>query len=574
MLSALLTATSLLLAIVAASAPAHAAAPLELERQITDRADVLGDDEPEVRRALDKFYERTGMRMHVVYVESFDGMRGPDWAAATARKSGLAKRDVLLVFAERSRSFGHATANPDLPAAEMQRVDGQRIEPALRNDDYVKATVDAAASYGDIAEAAGLPWPWIVSGLAIVGVAVWIWVLRSRRRFDHTHHVLDEHGRPVDPAQILTLREIDATSAAALIAVDDALLTAADDVARAAEQLGAERVAVFSAVVETGREKIDEAFRIRHRLDKLIARDTSDHEAGEAPERKWRKRASRIIALCEEVDASLDEHTSAFDEARDLRHAADARRPALVDEVERLRARAQPVREVFAQLPTRVAWPVTGNVELAANLLDAAAGQLTQGRDHTATRIRVAEDAASTAARLLDAVDAAESRVQNPKDTALIDDVELYVASRRGAVGVAARTLRSEARRHLRIAEASDDPAAADARIRSAVADAQRGLEAAIADVSNWQASRAAHDERHGRKFDSLVLAGVLVDETESGGLKSLLGGSSHGGGSGAPYRGIESDGTRRTAGSFGGTTTRGRHGGFSFSASPAKIAP
>lgn len=578
--AALLTALCLLAAVFTASSAA-AVPPLELEKQITDRADVLDDEsQPEVRRALDKFYERTGLRMHVVYVGSFSGMRPEQWAGETANLSGLPKKDVLLVFAEKSRSVGHVTANPDLPRAELARVDETRIAPALRDDDYAKATIDAAAAYGDLAEDAALPWAWIVSALAAAGVLLWIMVLRSRRRFDHTHHVLDEHGRPIDPAAILTLSEIDQTSAAALVAVDDALHTAAADVQRAAEQLGADRVASFQATVDDGRATLDEAFRIRHKLDKLIARGASSDD----DERKWRKRASRIIALCEEVDAALDSHTSAFDDARDLKNAAESRRAVLAEEVTRLAERLPEVRDTFDDTSTRNAWAVTGNLQLATALLDAATTQLSEGSDHAATRIRVAEDATSTAAQLLDAVSEA-SRRPTPDDTtvtasgardasALVVDAERYVASRRGAVGVKARTLRSEARRHLRSAEAAGDAEETSARLRSAAADARRSLESAIADVTNWQASRAAHDERHGRRFDSLVLAGVLVDETDSGELRSLLGGSSHGGGSGAPYRGIESGGTQRTAGSFGGTTTRGRHGGFSFTGSPAKMTP
>lgn len=556
---------ALCLAILSLSSPAIAAQPIALQKQITDRAGVLGDEEPQVRRALDKFYERTGLRMHVVYVGSFGGQTPQQWAGETANRSELPKTDVLLVFAVKSRSAGHVTANPDLPQTELQRIDETRIGPALANDDYTKATVDAAIAYGDIAEAATLPWEWIVPGLAAAGLVAWLLIRRQRRRFEHTHHVLDEHGRPVDPASILTLAEIDRTSAAALVAVDDALLTAADDVRRAAEQLGADRVASFQATVADGRAKLDEAFRIRHKLDKLVASGVTDDDS----ERKWRKRASRIISLCEEVDAALDSHTAAFDDARDLKKNADSRRPVLTAEVDALAARLPAVRKVFANLRTRSAWSVTGNVELSAALLDAATKQLHQGRDHAATRIRVAEDAASTAARLLDAV---LERQDSP--TRLVADAVLFVASRRGAVGVTARTLRSEALRHLQLAGAADDPEQATARLRSAAADATRSLEAAIADVTSWQAGRAAHEERHGRKFDSLVLAGVLVDETDSGGLGALLGGSSHGGGSGAPYRGIESGDTQRTAGSFGGTTTRGRHGGFSFSGSAAKMTP
>jgi len=108
-----------------------------------------------------------------------------------------------------------------------------------------------------------------------------------------------------------------------------------------------------------------------------------------------------------------------------------------------------------------------------------------------------------------------------------------------------------------------DDAELIEASRTRAAKFAQLALETAAADVDEWQRARAAHDDRHGRKFDALVLAGILVDETGGGGLGSWLGGSSHGGGSGAPYRGIEQGGTLRTAGSFGGSTTRGRWRGF-----------
>lgn len=554
--------------LLSTGSPAAATEPLELHAQISDRAGVLGDDEPRVRRALDRFYERTGLRLHVVYVRSFDGMNAEAWTRETATKSGMGPYDILLAFAQKNRAFGHLSHSPDLTATDLQAVDDARIGPALVNDDYAQATIQAADAYGDFAVDAGLPWKWIVPGLVIIGLGVWAYVLRSRRRFDHTHHVVDEHGRPVDPAQILTLPEIAATSAAALVAVDDALLTAAADVRRAAEQLGADHVGEFQQIVDDGRDTIDEAFRLRHKLDKLVARGTFDDDA----KRKWRKRASRIIALCEEADASLDARTEDFDQARGLRKAAEERLTTLTDEVAQVSSRVPAASEQFAALSPGAAWAVTGNVELATDLLAAAEAQL-ERRDHAATRVRVIEDATSTASLLLDAIADMAQRSEPMSAADLVADVERYVTTRRGAVGVQARTLRSEAVRHLKIAESAVEADVADARRTSALADARAGLEAAITDVSRWQASRAAHDERHGRKFDALVLSGVLVDETESGGLTSLLGGSSHGGGSGAPYRGVDSGGTQRTAGSFGGTTTRGRHGAFAFSGSPAKMS-
>ena len=524
----------------------------------------MGDREPDVQRALDRFFERTGDRLYVAYVPSFDSATPAEWAAATAEKSDLGPSAVYLVFATNTRSFGQFTTDPKFTSDGLDAIDRDQIRPALRNDDYAKATIDAAEAYGDLAEARPLPWAWIVSAIGLGLLALLVFVRRSRRRFEHTHHVLDEHGNPVDPADILTLEEIDRTSAAALIAVDDALLTSATDVAHAAKQRGDSAVQPFADAVAEGRAAIDDAFRRRRKLDKLVAKDRTDEES----ERKTRKRASRILAACEQVDAALDAGTAEFDRMRDLRAAADGLLDALAPEVAAATGRLTRAQETFALLPTRAAAVVEGNVELAENLLRSADRQLEKRRDAAPVRLRAIEDALVIATELLDDVDAAEVRASD--DDTLdsiarrVEATERFVASRRGAVGVRARAFRSEARRHLTAAQSGEaDPAVAKGSLRRAAEFADHGLQAAREDVAAWLRGREASDDPFSRTFDALVLAGILVDETDSGGLKTLLGGSSHGGGSGAPYRGIEHEGTLRTPGCYGGTTTRGRWGGF-----------
>jgi hypothetical protein len=545
-------------------APASATDPLEIDQQITDQADVLGDRQPAVQRALDRFFDRTGDRLYVVYVPSFESATPAEWAAATAEKSDLGPSVVLLVFATKTRAFGHVAADRKFTADGLDAIDSDQIQPALRNDDYAKATIDAADAYGDLAEAQPLPWAWIVSGIGIALLALLLLVRRSRRRFEHTHHVLDEHGNPVDPADILTLEEIDWTSAAALVAVDDALLTSAIDVAHASKQRGEVAVQPFAAAVGEGRAAIDDAFRRRRKLDKLVAKGRSDEES----ERKWRKRASRILAVCEQVDAALDAGTAEFDRMRDLRPAADGLLDELAPRVVAASDQLTSVKQTYALLPTRAAAAVDGNVELAENLLGAATRQLEKRQDAAPVRLRAVEDALLTATNLMDAVTAAENQ-RSDDDTPVgvahrVEETERFVASRRGAVGVRARTFRSEARRHLTAAQSSDvDPAVASSSLNRAAEFADLGLRAAREDVAAWLRGREASDDPFSRTFDALVLAGILVDETESGGLKTLLGGSSHGGGSGTPYRGVEHEGTLRTPGCYGGTTTRGRWGGF-----------
>jgi len=546
-------------------APASATDPLDIDKQITDQAGVLAERQPEVLLALDRFFDRTGDRLYVVYVPSFGSATPAEWAAATAKKSDLGPTAVFLVFATQTRAFGHAATDPKYTDDGLDIVDRDQIRPALRNDDYAKATIDAAEAYGDLAEAQPLPWGWIVSGIGIALLVLLILVRRSRRRFEHTHHVLDEHGNPVDPASILTLEEIDLTSAAALVAVDDALLTSATDVAHAARQRGDAAAQPFAAAVADGRAALDDAFRRRRKLDKLIAKGRSDEES----ERKTRKRASRILAICEEVDAALDAGTAEFDLLRDLRSASEGLLEALAPRVAAATDRVASAKETYALLPTRAAAAVEGNVELAENLLRAATRQLKKGNDAAPVRLRAIEDALVTATDLLDAVTQAEAYQQPDDDTPAsaarrVEATERFVASRRGAVGVRARTFRTEARRQLAAAQSGEaDPSVAASSLSRAARFAELGIEAAREDVAAWVRGREASDDPFSRKFDALVLAGILVDETESGGLRTLLGGASHGGGSGAPYRGIEHGGTLRTPGCYGGTTTRGRWGGF-----------
>jgi hypothetical protein len=519
--------------------PAAATDPVDIKQAITDEDHVLGDRHDDVQKAIEQFYESTGYQLYVVYVPSFGEGGAQEWTAKTAKKSDLSKRSVLLTFSTKDRSFGHLTSNPNLTPASLLAVDRTQIVPALSDSDYPKATIDAINAYSDLATEPGLPWGWIVTAIALALLVLLVLVRRSRRRFEHTHHVLDEHGNPVDPASILTLDELNATSAAALIAVDDALLTSADDVARAAAQAGSVATQSFATTVADGRTTLEQAFRLRHKLDKLIAKGDADDES----ERKWRQRASRILAICEEVDATLDQQIGAFDETRDLKHTADQLLDALEPKVDDGFSRVHGAGD-------------TEDADLAENLLRAAAAQVEKRASEPATRVRAIEDA-------LTAADALLAGPAAPDLAAAVADAERFIKSRRGAVGVRARTYRSVARRHLEAAQTADDPESAEASRTRAAKFAKLALSTAAEDVVAWQAARAAHADRHGRKFDALVLAGILVDETDSGGLGTLLGGSSHGGGSGAPYRGIEHGGTLRTAGSFGGTTTRGRRGGF-----------
>lgn len=501
--------------------PAQAEDPIDVTGRITDRADALGSDQAAVQKALDRFFDRTGLQLFVVYVHTFGDLSGEQWAAETSKKSGLGQGDVLLVVATKDRAYGYETDNRTFTADDLQTVDRTRILPNLRNDDFAGAAIAAADGYGDIAEDEGLPWGLIVLGCVVVLAASAFIVRRSRRRFERSHHVLDEHGNPVDPAAILDLEELEDVANRAIVAVDDALLTSNDELRHAEAEHERQQTDGFRFTVDRGRASMREAFRLRQQL----------YDSPTMPDQARRTTLSRIIAICEEVDHSLDAQVEAFDDLRDWSNHVPQVLENLVGRTEELAAR-----------------PTSGQ---ASQLVIAAQEQIERGREALAddepknaqVHARAAEEAVAQAGKLLD---------EPPDARSVVDE---YVTTHRAAVRAPARALLSEAGRHLR----DGDTAEGERLVEAARASAE-------ADVVAWKGRQETRgDRRRSPNIETLVLGGILVKpigRNGLGGIGSLIGGSTHGGGSGEPYGGSERPGSTRTPGSFGGTRTRGRRGG------------
>ncbi len=559
-----------LLAAAIGASPAQAEEPIDVTGQITDRANALGSDEAEVRRALDRFFDRTGLQLFVVYVPTFDDLTGAEWAARTSEKSGLGRADVLLVVATKDRAYGYDTDNATFTDEDLETIDRTRILPALRNDDFAGAAIEAADGYGDVAEDEGLPVGTIVLvGLVVLGVGALI-VRRVRRRFDHTHRVLDEHGNPVDPAAILTLDELDTTASRALVAIDDALRTSEQELGFAEAQFGTQATAAFRTTLERGRELVREAFTLRQELDDEI----------EESKKERRAKASRIITICEQVDDELDAEVEGFDRLRDLQTSAPEVLQELGPRADAVDARLPTSREQVSELADHAS--VAGNIEQAERLITSAREQIRRGLDNlddrpaAANHARAAEDALAQAVTLLDAIDEAEALEEKSEEeratledslgrvTSIVKGVSEFIQTRRGAVGAEARTRLSEATRHLDVARrnlATDQDATRTA-LDAAERHARQAQRLADDDVEAWSERQAARDEKRTPQDDSMVLGGILVDAKDRGRLGNVLGGSSHGGGSGAPYGGSSHGSSSRTPGSFGGTSTRGRRRG------------
>lgn len=410
-------ATSLL-----AAGPALAEPPFNVPGMITDRAGALsGDDESRIQESFDRLTHDAGLQMFVVYVDSFDGLDGQDWANETATVSGLGTDDILLAVALQDRSFG-ISVDDGLALTDEQLDDVRQndIRPALSDEDWAGAAIAGADGYREAATGSssgggGSATPWVIGGLAVAGAGAAGWyVLRRRRQAQPGGGAVGPDGRPVDELAGLSPDELDKRASTALVEIDDALKTSEQELGFAQAQFGIEATTEFSQLLATAKERVAAAFTLRQRLD----------DAEPETEQQARAMTTEIIVTCRDVSDALDAQADAFDQLRDLQ----ARAPEVLAETAQraaevgrrvLTARTQLEQLALGYPPAALA-SVSGNPDQAGRLLTAAgeavaAGQQALQTDDRAAAVaqaRAAEDAVAQAAKLLDAVDDAKEQLE------------------------------------------------------------------------------------------------------------------------------------------------------------------
>ena len=411
--------TRLLLAVVAAvllAAPAAADPPLRLPGQITDEAGALAGGRAQVQAALDRLYDERRLRLWVVYVERFDT---GGWAEATADRSGLGDRDVLLAVATADREYG--LFSPGLPSeitdAEFDDVRVEQVEPALRRGDWAGAAVAAADGLGQAAGPRGAGSLWVIIGLAVVGgIAVW-WYAR-RKRAQRTAAGLATARQTDDPAALAALPDdvLDERSRELLVEVDNALRASAEELELARGEFGEARTRPFTTAYEGARTAAATAFAIRQRLD---------DDVPETPQQR-RDLLVELITGLTRADRDLDARVAEFDALRDLLIDAPNRLDALTEQVVAVRVRLPESAAAWARLsaefPAPAVAPVKDNVAMAEQRVAFAEQSIGEGRAAIArpageqgaavAAIRAAEAAIGQAATLLDAVDHAADTIR------------------------------------------------------------------------------------------------------------------------------------------------------------------
>lgn len=377
---------------------------------VLDNAGAITGSEDEVIAAIDSLYDKTGIKLFVVYVDRFEGTAPDDWANATAILNGFGSDDVLLAVAVEDRNF--LVSYPDdfsLTESQTDAIETDRLIPELRDDKWAEAAIALAEGFADTAsvpdgDSAGDPtgggFPWLPVGAVVVagGAGAFIYTRIRRKR-----KAAGGASRPGEPTQ----KELDQQSGRLLVQLDNSLKTSEQELGFAIAQFGDDATKQFSAALAEAKKKVTSAFELRQKLDDAFP-ETSDEK---------RELTQQIIELCTSADAELDAQSDAFDDLRRLEKTAPdalvAARAAAADAGSRLAAARTALASLHKTYSQSALAEVADNPDQVEKLLSFAEASaketeksLASGDSSAAAvSVRAAQQSIGQTKQLLDAID-------------------------------------------------------------------------------------------------------------------------------------------------------------------------
>ncbi|GAB3631174.1 hypothetical protein GCM10027421_05270 [Microbacterium shaanxiense] len=222
----------------------------------------------------------------------------------------------------------------------------------------------------------------------------------------------------------------------ALVAADERIRTAGDELAFAEAELGLSLTKDMKAALEAVRTHLREAFQL-HQLNHDEIPDTDE---------ELRTRNARIVQLCDWAEDLLDEKTSALAESiAKVRRAPEVREKVRTD-AEKLSARLPQARDIIERLSTRYAESALHQIRNSADEAEQLIAFATHGADVAERRraarqneeanlaLETATEAIRRVGALLDAVEDFEIEALRAEST-----LAEVVADSRGDI-IAART--------------------------------------------------------------------------------------------------------------------------------------
>ncbi len=268
---------------------------------VYDSSGAVSGQETRIKSALDDLFDKTGIKLYVVYVDSFSG--SSQWADDTANLNRLGNDDVLLAIATGSRNYEVSyPLDFALSQSRTDQIEAQDLLPSLRSSDWAEAAVSFAQGLagtktsGSTGNASSGEFPWLpVGAVALVGGGGAYLYVRSRKK------------KAAGTAKA-SQQDLDRQAGGLLVGLDDAISTSEQELGFAVAQFGDKATEQFSKVLADAKDKISQAFKIRQELDDSIP---------ETPEEK-RTLTLQIIELCTQASESLSSQTKDFDDLRQL----------------------------------------------------------------------------------------------------------------------------------------------------------------------------------------------------------------------------------------------------------------
>ncbi len=445
----LVVLASLAVALLAIAPAASAESIPKLTGQVTDSSGKLAGHEAEIESALAQVLKDHHVQVFVLYVKNTGDLTSTEFSDQTAQRNSLGGDDALVLVAidDRTDAIWVSDALPSITSDEIDGAITGSLEPGLQAGDFAGAAIDTAKALGQANDSpapqpttepvTAFPEPpppggggssegaggvggvfgaflGIVFLLAGGGLLGW-WFMRRRAAGALARKAAADAAALAQRANAL------------LIATDERIRDARQEVDFAEAQYGAAEVTGLRAAVAAAQDELKAAFTIRQKLDDEIPEDDATREAMQR----------EIVDRTTRAQETLDKETGRIRELRDLERDAPNTLVELPEKIEavedRLPAAEATLDKLKGYAPSTLK-PVAGNLEEARKGLAGARDAVIEGSDavrdgemaRVAVATRTALEGVTGADALLKAVDQlaatiadAESRV--PTEAAAAD---------------------------------------------------------------------------------------------------------------------------------------------------------
>jgi uncharacterized membrane protein YgcG len=442
----------------------------KLSSQITDQTGVLGSGLSSVQTALDKLQNGQNVQLWLVFIPTTGSATAPDFARQTFEANGLGGNDMILLVAVDDHRYGwweKEDSGTGLPTSQIDSLVSSRMDSLLKSGDYAGAVIAFASGLGDAVKAARAPVSkptayatapnaggstsssgsgdsgtssvlWTLIAVILIGgglIFVYLWFVTRR----NNHLSVEERDKRTG--------DLARQANQMLLATDDALHEAGQDVGFAQAEFSDEDVAPYAEAIAVAQDELKKAFGIRQQLDDSIPEDQPTKE----------RMYGEIIAHCTAAKTAVDAQAKRLAELRDLEKTAPQALAALPQAIEALQGREPAITAAQETLSGYApsSWEaVKGNAEEADKRGHFAEQQIATGNaalaatppnaNAAAHAARAAQEAVAQANQLLDAVEQQAAALKKA-GASLADEIaaveaELAAANRtaQGAAGRAA----------------------------------------------------------------------------------------------------------------------------------------